>query len=156
LTKKPSLLYSLSTLWALLGLLFIYLGYYSLQLAIIVLSSEAEFNGWSSMLFFGFFFLTTALLVFGAIFFIFTYETLKLKSWVWDAGIIISTIFLVIFSFMLSSSMITALLFPSAYFTVNVLIMIILVFLIDLGIIFLITRPNIKVIMHSQQQKNDK
>lgn len=147
MNDKPKLLYALSTLWALLGLIFLILGVLSLFLAIYILSPESEYSSFYPMLFFGAFFLTTALLVFGCIFVIFAYETYKAKMWAWNAGVIISTIFIVIFSFMLGSIMITALLFRDPYFSIPVLLVIMIVFLNDLGIIFLITRPIIKKFM---------
>lgn len=145
MNNKPKILYLLVTLWILLGLVFIILGIYSLDLLIYLLSPKGP-TGWEAMLFFGMVFLTTVLLIFGAIFVIFSYETYKGKTWVWNAGIIISTIFIVIFSFMLASIMLTALQFRDN-FTIQTLEASVISFLIDLGIIFLITRPAIKEYM---------
>jgi len=97
------------------------------------------------MIFFMTFTETITLLVFGCIFTVFAYETYRCKSWVWNAGIIISTIFIVIFSFLLASLMLTALLFPNNEFSIPALITIMLTFLVDLGIIFLLTRPSVKL-----------
>ena len=145
MNNKPKILYLLVTLWALLGLVFIILGIYSLDLLIYILSPKGPTN-WEAMLFFGMVFLTTALLIFGSIFVIFSYETYKAKTWAWNAGVIISTIFIVIFSFMLASIMLTALQFRDN-FTIQTLEASVISFLIDLGIIFLITRPAIKEYM---------
>jgi len=105
------------------------------------------------MLFFGTFFLTTTLIIFGCIFFIFGYETFKGKAWAWDAGIIISTIFIVIFGFMLASITITALLFLNEFsneFSIQALVAVMILFLSDLGVIFLITRPTVKLYMKGE------
>ena len=143
MNDKPKILYLLVTLWALLGLTFIILGLYSLELLIYMTSSEYVATSWDAMLFFGMVFIATAFLIFGSIFVIFSIETYKAKAWAWNAGIIISTIFIVIFSFMLASIMLTALEFRDN-FTIQTLEASIISFLIDLGIIFLITRPSIK------------
>jgi len=143
LNDKPKILYLLVTLWALLGLTFIILGAYSLELLIYMTSKEYVTTSWDAMLFFGMVFITIAFLIFGSIFEIFSVETFKGKAWAWNAGIIISTIFIVIFSFMLASIMLTALQFRDN-FTIQTLEASIISFLIDLGIIFLITRPAIK------------
>jgi len=154
--KKPRYLIPLVILWAILGTIFILLGLLSLNLTIWIFSTEYsnyEILEWAtSMIFFMTFTETTTLLVFGSIFIIFSYETYKIKSWVWNAGLIISTIFLVIFSFLLASLMLTTLIFPDEY-TVTALIEVMLAFLVDLGIIFFLTRPNIKI--YFEQKKND-
>jgi len=146
LNSRPKILYPLVALWALLGLTFIILGAYSSELLIYIVSPQYISSSWDAMLFFGFVFIATAFLIFGSIFVIFSYETFKGRSWAWNAGIIISTIFIVIFSFMLASIMLTALQFRDN-FTIQVLEASVISFLIDLGIIFLITRPAIKEYM---------
>ena len=147
MSEKPNTLYLLITLWALLGAIFIILGVYSLELSMYILSTAAFPENWSAMLFFEMFFLTTSLLIFGGIFLIFSYETFRVKSWVWDAGIIISTIFIVIFSFMLASTTLTTLIYQND-FAIQTLIAVMISLFVDLGIVFLITRPSIKVYMH--------
>ena len=133
-----------------LGIMFIIIGSYSLDISMSINKNpDALSLYWTAMLFFGAFFLTTALIIFGCIFLIFAYETFKGKAWAWNAGIIISTIFIVIFGFMLGSITITALLFLHK-FTIQTLVAVMILFLSDLGIIFLITRPNIKVYMKSE------
>ena len=151
MSGKPRTLYLLIALWALLGTIFIILGVYSLQLLMSILSTgnfEAE---WSAMLFFEMFFLTTSLLIFGGIFLIFSYETFKVKSWVWNAGIIISTIFIVIFSFMLASTTLTALIYKNE-FAIQTLVSVMISLFVDIGIVFLITRPSVKVYMHDLKE----
>lgn len=144
--EKPRGIYILVLLWLLLSLIFIMWGLYSLELALDVLS-------WSPstmarmlypMLFFGTLISATTWFVFGCLFFIFAYGTFKGIGWVWTSGIIISTIFLVIFGFMLASFMVTASLFLD-FFSVMGIVTVVISFLIDLGIIYFITRPHIKV-----------
>lgn len=148
MSEKPNTLYLLVTLWALLGTIFIILGFYSLQLSMLILSSDIIIPPkWEAMLFFQMFFITTSLLIFGGIFLIFSYETFKVKSWAWNAGIIISTIFIVIFSFMLASTTLTTLIYQNE-FAILTLISVMISLFVDLGIVFLITRPSIKVYMH--------
>ena len=157
MSDKPRYLFPLVLLWITLGLIFIILGLLSLNLTIWVFSPEYTSYGiidWAtSMIFFMTFTETTTLLVFGSIFLIFSYETYKGKSWVWNAGVIISTIFLVIFSFLLASLMISTLLFPND-FTVPALIEGMITVLVDLGIIFLLTRPSIKIYFEKQKNNN--
>jgi hypothetical protein len=154
--EKPKYLTALVLLWAILGIMFIILGLLSLNLTIWIFSAEYTDLGlpnWAtSMIFFMTFTETTTLLVFGSIFLVFSYETYKVKSWAWNAGLIISTIFLVIFSFLLASLMITTLIFPYNEFTVPALIEIMVIFLVDLGIIFLLTRPAIKIYFEKQKK----
>lgn len=156
--KKPTYLISLVIMWAIFGIIFIVMGLLSLNLTIWIFSPEyANYNitDWAtSMIFFMTFTETTTLMAFGSLFLIFSYETYKVKSWVWSAGLIISTIFLVIFSFLLASLMITTLIFPND-FTVPALIETMVTFLTDLGIIFLLTRPSIKLYFEQHQKKND-
>jgi len=147
---KTNLLYLLILLWALFGIIFIFLGINSLSLALYIISPDSlsalnvEDAEWvQSLIFFGSLMATTTMLVFGSIFLLFSYEIYRCKSWVWNAGVIISTIFIVVFSFMLGSMMITSIMFMNQT-VVNTLIIIMMAFLTDLGIIFLITRPNIK------------
>ena len=147
MSERPKILYLLIGLWIIFSAIFIILGYYALDLVAYIASPASGWAIWYPMLFFGNLMITTILFVFGCIFLIFSYEIFKGKSWVWNAGVIISTIFIVIFSFVMGSLMITAIFFRDA-FTVNTLIAVMLSFLVDLGIIFLITRPNIKSYMH--------
>jgi hypothetical protein len=75
---------------------------------------------------------------------IFSYGTLKKESWVWTTGLIITTIFLAIFGFMLAAFMVNAVLYLS-WFSVAGLITVVLSFIIDIGIVFFLTRPNTKL-----------
>jgi hypothetical protein len=150
MAERPKMLYLLIALWVIFSLIFISIGYASLDLASNIYKwffTEELYFG--PMLFFVTFFLTIVMFVFGSIFLIFAYETFKRKRWVWNAGIIISTIFIVIFSFMLASLMITALIFMDN-FSIPTLITVMIAFLVDLGIIFSITRPSVKEYLHDQ------
>jgi hypothetical protein len=103
------------------------------------------------MVFFSYLMFAISMLVFGVIFIIFSYETYTGRKWAWNAGIIFSTIFLVIFGFLMVSLMITALVFMDTRFSIPMLIAVMIAFLTDLGIIFFITRPNVKAYMHSPE-----
>jgi len=150
LSERPKILYPLIALWALLGIIFIALGIYSLDLSVAISEGSSDLSSnLMAILFFQTFFFTTALIIFGCIFFIFAYEIFKGKAWAWDAGIIISTIFIVIFGFMLGSITATALLFLND-FSIQTLVTVMVLFLSDLGVIFLITRPNVKVYMKGE------
>lgn len=150
MAEKPKMLYLLIALWVIFSLIFISMGYYSLDLALDALTqSHSDETFFLPMLFFATFFLTIVMFVFGSIFLIFAYETFKIKKWVWNAGIIISTIFIVIFSFMLAALMITALIFMDS-FSILTLITVMIAFLVDLGIVFSITRPSVKEYLHDQ------
>jgi len=82
--------------------------------------------------------------VFSGIFIIFAYGTLKKESWVWTTGIIITTIYLAIFALMIASFMVNALIYLNQ-FSVLGLVTVVLALLIDLGIIFYLTRPATKI-----------
>ena len=145
MTEKPKFLYLLVLLWPLLSLIFYAWGVFSA-------SYVASIPNWSfsesektviQMLFFGTLLSTIAWFVFGSLFFVFSYATLKGKTWVWTSGIILSTIFLAIFGLMLGSFMATALVFLD-FFPVAGLSTVVIAFLIDLGIIYALTRPPVK------------
>ncbi len=82
--------------------------------------------------------------VFACVFILFSYGTFKRKRWVWYPGVIISTTFLAIFGLMLPSFMVTAVLYMD-FFSVSGLITVVISLLIDLGIIYFITRPSLKL-----------
>ena len=153
--KKPKLLYLLIFAWIIFGIVFYILGYWSFTIAQYLSSSAGDsaseaFLAWRPMMFFGTLFIFTAMFVFGSIFFIFAYEAYKGKSWIWSAGIIISTIFLVIFSFMMAALMVTAYVFKDPDFSIPSLIIIMIAFLTDLSVLFLTTRPNIRSFLKSE------
>lgn len=149
--KRPKILYGLVGLWIAFSSIFYILGYWSLTLVIYIYSPDSGYTSWYPILFWGTSFLTITMFVFGSIFLIFAYETFAGKSWAWSAGIIISTIFIVIFSFMMGTLMFTAIIYRGVQDQVLVpmLVLVMVAFLVDLGIVFLITRPNIKEYLKS-------
>jgi len=142
---KPKYLYLLAMLWPLLSIIFFAWGAFSLFYVLEIPDwkyTEAE-NILVQMMFFGTLLTTIVWFVFAFLFLSFSYGTLTVKKWVWTTGIIFSTIFLAIFGLMLASLMVTALMFLH-YFSLLALITVIIAFLIDLGIIYCITRPSVK------------
>lgn len=144
MNKRPRSVYVLIVLWLLLSVIFIAWTSFSLNLVLNIPSWEPDIPSLSPMLYFGSLVSMITWFVFALLFFIFSYGTFKGKSWIWTAGIIVSTIFIVIFALMLGSFMITTILFPG-FFTILGLETAILSFIIDLGIIYYLTRPAVKV-----------
>lgn len=145
MNEKPISVYVLIVLWLLLSAIFIAWTSFSLSLVLSIPSWKyASLEVLYPMLYFGSLVSMITWFVFALLFFIFSYGTFKGKSWIWTAGIIISTIFIVIFGLMLGSFMITTILFPG-FFTILGLETVILSFIIDLGIIYYLTRPAVKV-----------
>ena len=83
-------------------------------------------------------------LVFSFVFVIIEYGIYKKDNWVWSTGLIFSTILLTIFGFLLASFMINAVIFKDEFSIIG-LIIVIIAFLTDLGVIFLHTRPATKL-----------
>lgn len=145
MNKRPNFVYILIILWLLLSAIFIAWASYSIDFVL-------NIPGWETtrlteiypILYFGNLISMISWLVFASLFFLFSYGTLKGKSWVWTAGIIISTIFIVIFGLMLASFMVTVILFQG-FFTIAGLNSVIISFLIDLGVIYCLTRPIVKI-----------
>lgn len=150
--KKPFVLHLLVLLWLIFSSIFLIFAYYSFEMVLNVLEwSVTNPSFYDPMVFFSYLMFAISMLVFGVIFIIFAYETYKGRKWVWNAGIIFSTIFLVIFGFLMMSLMITALVFMDTRFSIPMLIAVMVAFLTDLGIIFFVTRPQIKAYMHSPE-----
>lgn len=140
--KRPRGAYGLVLLWIALSGIFLLWGAYSLDLVLMV-------PGWRNegtvavivpILHFGYLLSTIVWFVFSALFIIFAYATFRKESWAWTTGIIISTIFLIIFGLMLTAFMVNAVMFFD-WFSVYGLVTVVLSFFADLGIIFLLTRP---------------
>jgi hypothetical protein len=132
-------------LWLALAALFTLWAGHSTLVILQIPNWEADLGTYIvSVINFGYFMSTIAWFVFSAIFTIFAYGTYKKESWVWTTGIIISTIFLAIFALMIASFMVTALMFLNI-FSVLGLVTVVLAFIIDLGIIFYLTRPTSKI-----------
>ena len=141
--EKPKLVYTLVLLWIALSAIFVIWGGYSLTIVI-------DLPNWSlneiliSILYFGYTLSTIIWFVFSSLFIIFAYGTFRGESWVWTTGVILTTIFLAVFGLMLASFMVTAVVCPNI-FSLMGLETTILAFLIDLGIVFHLTRPVVKI-----------
>ena len=145
MTERPRLVYILILLWLALSCIFVLWGSYSLLILVQIPSWENFLD--SSILpplHFGYLMGTIVWFMFSILFVVFAYGTFKTKSWVWTAGLIITTIFLVVFGLMLTSLMITAMQFRDL-FSVAGLTTTVLALLADIGIVFCITRPVIKL-----------
>ncbi len=148
--KRPFILYLLILLWLIFSSIFIVFGILSFDMVLNVLEwSVTQPSFYDPIVFFSYLMFAISMLVFGVIFIIFSYETYKGRKWVWNAGIIFSTIFLVIFGFLMISLMVTAMIFMDTRFSLPTLIAVMIAFLTDLGIIFFITRPNVKTFLYS-------
>lgn len=145
MSQRPNTIYMLILLWLALASVFTLWAGHSVLLIIQIPNWESDLGTYIvSVINFGYVMSTIAWFVFSAIFIIFAYGTLKKESWVWSTGIIISTIFLAIFALMIASFMVTALMFLNI-FSVLGLVTVVLAFIIDLGIIFYLTRPVTKI-----------
>jgi hypothetical protein len=82
--------------------------------------------------------------VFAFVYVIVAYGIFKKDTWVWSAGLIFSTIFLAIFGLLLSSFMINTIIFRDEFSIIGLMIVII-AFITNLGIVFFHTRPNTKI-----------
>ena len=149
---KPKNIYILTFLWALLSAMFILFGSYSLQILMDIPTWEMfqDYENFRSIVNFGYTMSTIVWFVFSSIFIIIAYGVLKADTWVWTTSLIISTIFLAVFSLMLASFIINTIIFLdiAPNFSVIGLIATIITFLIDLGIIFILTRPKTKLYFH--------
>lgn len=154
MNKRPKFLYILVFLWPLLSLIFIIWGAYSLTFVL-------DIPNWGNppgleivyqMLYFGTLISAVTWLVFACLFILFSYLSLKAKSWAWTTGLIISTIFIIILGLMLVAFMITAIIFLD-FFPVFGLITVVIAFLIDLGIVYSLTRPQIKIYFETHEKE---
>lgn len=148
--ERSKTLYSLAILWLLLSAVFIVWSFYSLDWINRILSWPESSPDYVlfSFLFFGNLVSFISWSVFAILFIIFAYGTYTVKQWVWTSGLIIATIFIVIFALMLASFMITAILFMD-FFSVLGMVTVVISLLIDLGIIYCLTRLKIKNIFSS-------
>jgi len=143
----------LTILWLVLSVVFVLWGVYSLT---ITLDIPTWFNELPEpfrlqytkilrpIIHFGYLISTVVWLVFSAVFVYFAHGTFKKDHKSWTAGLIVSTIFLAIFGLMLASFMINLLMFKDL-FSISGTCTTIIAFLIDLGIIFFLTRPITKL-----------
>ena len=150
--NKPKTIYMLTILWAVLSTIFILYGTYSLTILLDIPNWTAidQYTTLTSVLNFGYTMSTIVWFVFSSIFIVIAYGVLRADTWVWTTSLIISTIFLAIFSLMLASFIINTLLFldTAPNFSVIGLISTIITFIVDLGIIFFLTRPRTKLYFH--------
>ena len=143
MTEKPKAIYILVLLWLAISGIFVMWGAYSLTI-VLQIPDWTDLSPWvQSTLHVSFLMSTIVWFVFSSLFIIFSYGTFKKDHWVWTTGVIISTIFLAVFGLMLASFMINAVVFLD-WFSIGGLISVVLSFLIDLGIVFFLTRPIVK------------
>lgn len=143
MNERPKIVYILVLLWIALSVIFVAWGIFSL-IIVIQIPTWQEIRPVIPQLHFGYLISTIVWFVFSSLFIIFSYATFRRDSWAWTTGIIISTIFLVIFGLMLAAFMINAIMFLD-WFSIAGLITVVLSFIIDLGIIFYLTRAPIKL-----------
>jgi len=136
--------YILILLWLALSGIFSVWGSFSLFFVMQIQSWAEWLEALAPQVHFGYFVSTIVWFAFSAFFILFAYGTLKKESWVWTTGIIISTIFLAIFGFMIAALMINAIMFLDI-FSVLGLVTVVISFIIDIGIVFFLTRPATKV-----------
>lgn len=146
MTESQKIIYILMLLWGALSAIFIIWGGWSLVYLLKVQEwgvENPELIKLIPILHFGYLMSTIIWFVFSSVFLIITYGTLRRDQWVWSTGLIMSTIFLIVFGLMLTAFIINALVFFDQ-FSVLGLTTTIITFIIDLGIVFFLTRPKTK------------
>jgi hypothetical protein len=133
-----------------MSVMFFIWSYFSLDLLLKILlwPSSSPDAGLYSFLFFTNSISFVSWFVFAITFIIFAYGTYHAKKWVWTTGLIISSLYLAIFALMTGSFMVTAILYMD-YFSVVGLITVVISLLLDLGIIYCLTRLKIKNIFNT-------
>ena len=149
MNERPKIVYILILLWIALSVIFVAWGVFSLAI-VIQIPTWQEIRPVIPQLHFGFLISTIVWFVFSSLFILFSYATFRRDSWAWTTGIIISTIFLVIFGLMLAAFMINAIMFLD-WFSIAGLITVVLSFIIDLGIIFYLTRPSTRLYFETSE-----
>jgi len=159
LIDRPRVIIVLMLLWLLMAGAFIFYGIYSLSVVIDVPEWVAEapdvgdfqekFEKIVPIIHFGFLMSTIIFFVFSSVFIIFAYGTYKKDQRVWSTGLIISTIFIVIFSLMLAGFIVNVMMFKDD-FSISGLVSVIILFLTDLSIIFYLTRPGTKLYFETE------
>jgi len=144
MASKPRIVYILVLLWVVLSAIFVMWGWFSLYIISILPQWLEPLQKLLPQVYFGYMVSTIVWFVFSSLFVIIAYGTFRKDKWVWTTSIIISTIFLVVFGLMLAAFMVNALMFQD-WFSIYGLISVILSMLIDLGIVFFLTRPNTKI-----------
>jgi len=144
MSDRPKTVYIIILLWLALSAIFITWGGYSYTFVIKIPQWEKDLGTLIPPLHFGYLLSTIVWFIFSSLFILFAYGTFKRDSWAWTTGVIISTVFIVIFAFMLAALMVNAVLFFDI-FSVSGLVSVILSFLANLGIVFFLTRPITKI-----------
>jgi len=144
MSEKPKIVYVLVLLWLALSAIFIMWGWYSLSFVLRIPKWTEWLSDLTPQVYLGYLISTIVWFVFSALFILFAYGTFRKDHWVWTSGLIISTIFLVVFGLMLGAFMVNAIVFLD-WFSVTGLITVILTFIIDIGIVFFLTRPDFKL-----------
>ena len=144
MSEKPKIVYVLVLLWLALSAIFISWGWYSLSFILRIPKWTEWLSDLTPQVYLGYLISTIVWFVFSALFILFAYGTFRKEHWVWTTGLIISTIFLVVFGLMLGAFMVNAIVFLD-WFSVTGLITVILTFIIDIGIVFFLTRPDFKL-----------
>ena len=157
--KKPTIIYLLIALWLLLAGLFLVWGIFSLEYVVQLPGGHDPISSWEQtglselypMLHFGTLLSTITWFVFASLFAFFSYGTFKRRKSVWTSGIILSTIFIAILGLMLASLMITLLIFLERFLVIG-LVTVIIAFLVDIALIFCLTRPASKVYFEEKKE----
>ena len=139
MVKRPKTIYIIILLWLVLSVIFVLLGLYSIAYLIDIPNWKIN-DDLIPVLHFGYLMSAIVWPVFSAVFIIISYGTFKKDGWVWSTSLIFSTIFLAIFALLLASFIINALRFYDP-FSVLGLIIIVISFITDLGLVFYLTRP---------------
>lgn len=144
MVQKSRNIYILMLLWIALSAIFVMWGGYSLIIVLLIPRWEQWLVELTPQVHFGFLISTIVWFVFSSLFLLFAYGTYNRNSWVYTSGIIISTIFLVVFGLMLGAFMVNAVMYLD-WFSVTGLITVVLSFITDIGIVFYLTRPETKI-----------
>ncbi len=142
--KRPKTVFVIVLLWLALSAIFVMWGWFSLTIVLQLPSWKQWLEDLLPQVNFGYLVSTIVWFVFSSLFIVFAYGTFRKDNWVWTTSIIISSIFLAVFGLMLAAFMINALFFLDP-FSVWGLVTAILSFLIDIGIVFFLTRPATKI-----------
>lgn len=153
MSEKPRHIYYLILLCFGMSFIFTIWGGYSLVLVLQIPSWQGELGiVLTAPLHFGYLTSTIVWFVFSAVFILFAYGTYKGDDWVWSTGLIITTIFLVVLGLMLVSLMINSILFLDL-FSVAGLVTVVIAFIVDLAIVYNLTRPLTKIYFESMAKK---
>ncbi|MBN2065763.1 MAG: hypothetical protein JW771_03025 [Candidatus Thermoplasmatota archaeon] len=143
--EKPRLIYVLSLLLLTVGVLFLRLGIFSIEILL-------DMSNWYSkvpvsliyILHFWYLVSAIASIVLASSFFVLLYATIKRYHWARNAGIVLSTLYLIVFGMLLAALMVNSVIFHDE-FSIASLVTIIVAFFLDFGIVFLLTRPAVRL-----------